>query len=65
MNPVGRMDQNTPQEMIDEFLARGGSITKCPEGSRTENIEYNSGFYNRKRKPSNNADAPEETDGED
>jgi hypothetical protein len=64
MNPVGRMDQNTPQDLIDEFLAKGGQITKCPAGSRTENIEYN-GFYNKKRKPSTNNEAAESTDGEE
>lgn len=65
MNPVGRMDQNTSQEMIDEFLAKGGQVTKCPPGARSEEIEYTSGFYSKKRKPAATTETNEETDGED
>lgn len=50
MNPVGRMHHNTPEELIQEFLAKGGTITKCQEGSRTEEFEFNSGFYKKKKK---------------
>ncbi len=57
---VGRMHQNTPKHLIEEYSAKGGVVTICPEGSRTENIDYNGGFYNRKRKPSNNIEATEE-----
>ena len=41
---------NVSQKQIDEFLAKGGTITKCPPGARTENIEVKGGFYGRKKK---------------
>ena len=43
-------DENVSQEQIDEFLAKGGTITKCPPGARTENLEVKGGFYGRKKK---------------
>lgn len=65
MNPVGRMYNNTPQELINEYLEKGKQVTKCPEGARSENIEYNSGFYSKKRKPASNNTPAEDTDGEE
>lgn len=65
MNPVGRMEQNTSQELIDEYLAKGGQITKCPPGARSEEIEYTSGFYGRKKKATATKETTEESDGED
>ncbi len=50
MNSIGRMHHNTPQELIEEFLRNGGKITVCPPGERTEEIEYTSGFYGKKKK---------------
>ena len=41
---------NTSQKEIDEYLAKGGTITKCPPGARTEEIEFKGGFYGRKKK---------------
>lgn len=67
MNPVGRMSQNTPQSLIEEFLAKGNAITKCPAGGRTENIEYTGGFYGRGRKkkePASTEEPIEPTDEE-
>lgn len=49
MNTVGRMHLNTPQELIEEFLRKGGKITICPPGERTEDIEYISGFYGKRK----------------
>lgn len=50
MNPVGRMHNNTPQALIDEFLNKGGVITKCAPGERSEEIEYTGGFYGKRKK---------------
>ena len=36
--------------MIDEFLNKGGTITKCPPGARTEDIEFKGGFYTKRKK---------------
>jgi hypothetical protein len=65
MNPVGRMDQNTSEELIKKFLDNGGEITKCPPGARSEGIEYTSGFYNRKKKTTATKETTDENDGED
>lgn len=50
MNTIGRMHHNTPKELIEEFLNRGGKVKVCSTGERTEEIEYTSGFYGRKKK---------------
>jgi len=41
---------NVTQEQLNEFYERGGTITKCPPGARTENIQVKGGFYGRKKK---------------
>jgi len=38
------------QEQLNEFYDRGGVITICPPGARTENIEVKGGFYGKKKK---------------
>ena len=38
------------QEQLQEYLDKGGKITKCPPGARTEEIEYKGGFYGKKKK---------------
>jgi hypothetical protein len=38
------------QEQLQEFLDKGGTITKCPPGARTEDIEYKGSFYGSKKK---------------
>jgi hypothetical protein len=61
---TGRLDHNTPQSLINEFLEKGGKITICPPGSRTEDIEYTGGFYGkRKKKPA--PDVTEEIDDDE
>ena len=45
MYTTNRSEHNTPQSLIEEYLAKGGKITVCPPGSTTEGIEYTSGFY--------------------
>ncbi len=57
MLPLPNLNENS--DLIAEFLAKGGTITKCPPGERTEDITYTSGFYGRKKK-----DTPVESDEE-
>jgi len=38
------------KEQLQDFLEKGGTITKCPPGARTENIEFKGGFYGKKKK---------------
>ena len=41
---------NTSQKLIDEFLEKGGVITKCPPYERSEEIEFTGGFYTKRKK---------------
>ena len=43
-------DGGITKEQLQEYLDKGGTITKCPPGARTENIEVKGGFYGRKKK---------------
>ena len=38
------------KEQLQEYLDKGGTITKCPPGARTEDINYKGGFYGKKKK---------------
>lgn len=38
------------EEQLQEYLNNGGTITKCPPGARTEDIEYKNSFYGKKKK---------------
>jgi hypothetical protein len=38
------------EQQLQDFLDKGGTITKCPPGARTEEIDYKSGFYGKKKK---------------
>lgn len=49
MNPVPN-EQNLYSKEVEEFLAKGGKITKCDPGERTEDIQYTGGFYQRRKK---------------
>jgi hypothetical protein len=46
-----RSEHNTPQNLIDEYLAKGGQVNICPPCAKTEDIEYTNSFH-RKKKPS-------------
>jgi len=38
------------QKLVDQYLKNGGSVTECPAGERTEELEYTSGFYQKHRR---------------
>lgn len=59
MLPLPRQNETT--DLVAEFLAKGGAVTKCPPGERTEDITYTNGFYGRKKKTSA-AETEEESD---
>lgn len=42
------MEEN--QKLIDEWLAKGNEITICPYGARSEEVEYTSGMYAKRKK---------------
>ena len=35
---------------LQEYFDKGGKITVCEPGARTEEIEYTGGFYGKKKK---------------
>lgn len=49
MNPAPKTG-NLSEEELQKYLDSGGTITKCPPGERTENIEFKGGFYGKKKK---------------
>ena len=38
------------KEQLQEYLDKGGKITVCPPGERTENLEFKHSFYGSKKK---------------
>ena len=42
--------ESSDQDLIDQYLRNGGTVTTCPAGERTEELEYNSGFYQKHRR---------------
>jgi len=44
-------ESEVTEQMLQEFFDRGGTITVCPPGERSEEIDYKgSGFYGNKKK---------------
>ena len=44
-------ESEVTEKMLQEFFDRGGTITVCPPGARTEDIDYKGGgFYGNKKK---------------
>ena len=50
MNPVPRSHDDDTQKMIDEYLAKGGKITYCPDSARSEEIDFKGGYYTKRKK---------------
>jgi hypothetical protein len=40
----------TRTETVEQFLARGGTVTVCPPGQRSEDVMYKTGPKSRGRK---------------
>ena len=38
------------KKLIDEWLAKGNKITVLPYGARSEEVEYTSGMYAKRKK---------------
>jgi hypothetical protein len=50
MNPTPRKVDNESQQLIDEYLKNGGTVTVKQPGAVTEDIQYTGGFYQRRKK---------------
>ena len=42
-------EQEESKRLIDEYLAKGGKITTCEPGAKTENVPLNAMFGKRKK----------------
>lgn len=51
MKGFQKKDSLITEEQLKEYFDKGGTITKCAPGERTEDIEYKGGgFYGKKKK---------------
>ena len=41
-------EKRLTEEQLKAYLDKGGKVTVCPPGARTENIDFKGGFYGRK-----------------
>ena len=52
INITKQQSDKITEESVKEYLARGGKITVCETGARTENIQVGQWTRNRRRGPS-------------
>ena len=50
MNPEPRKLDEESQDLINDYLKKGGKITKCKKFLRSEDIEFKGGFYTKRKK---------------
>ena len=43
-------DREADKKLIDEWLAKGNKITVYPYGARSEEVEYTTGMYAKRKK---------------
>ena len=60
MKQLKRELEELDQESVKEYLARGGKITVCEAGARTENIQVGQWTRNRRRSSSKSPSATKE-----
>ena len=52
INTTKQQSDKFTEESVKEYLARGGKITVCETGARTENLQVGQWTRNRRRGPS-------------
>lgn len=60
INLTKQQSDKFTEESVKEYLARGGKITVCETGARTENIQVGQWTRNRRRGPSKSPPATKE-----
>ena len=60
INIIKQQSDKITEESVKEYLARGGKITVCETGARTENIQVGQWTRNRRRGPSKSPPATKE-----
>ena len=64
MNPVSRKLSDETQRLIEEFLAKGNTVTKCPADKRSENIEFTFNYNKKKTKKEPEVELDSDIDSE-
>ena len=59
INIIKQQSDKITEESVKEYLARGGKITVCETGARTENIQM--GQWTRNRRRGSSKSQPEST----
>ena len=59
MNPIPRKMEKTDQDLINEYLEKGGEIKRGKPGAISEDVVTTGGFYGRRKKPGEASDASE------
>ena len=60
INITKQQSDKFTEESVKEYLARGGKITVCETGARTENLQVGQWTRNRRRGPSKSPPATKE-----
>ena len=60
INLTKQQSDKFTEESVREYLARGGKITVCETGARTENLQVGQWTRNRRRSPSKSPPAAKE-----
>ena len=60
INIIKQQSDKITEESVKEYLARGGKITVCETGARTENLQVGQWTRNRRRGPSKSPPATKE-----
>ena len=60
INITKQQSDKFTEESVKEYLARGGKITVCETGARTENLQVGQWTRNRRRGPSKKPPAAKE-----
>ncbi|MBO01886.1 MAG: hypothetical protein CMG35_04535 [Candidatus Marinimicrobia bacterium] len=50
INDEREKERAEDKKLIDEWLAKGNKITVYPYGARSEEVEYTSGMYAKRKK---------------
>ena len=60
--PPPRLHHNVDPKLIEEYLNKGGKVTKFKYGERSEEINYTQGFYGRGKRKKAQESANQEKD---
>jgi len=50
MNPPPKEHDEETQKLNNDYLKKGGEITYCAKGERSESIDFKGGYYTKRKK---------------